>query len=105
MSAEPHDQADEPTTGEEDRGWVPPIVGSLSGGFGEAMAQAFEFAVVPVLFGLLGLWLDGLLGIRPVLTVVLLVIGITGVVARTLYTYKAKVEAEEEGKPWTRRRR
>lgn len=99
VSAEP-DQANE-----KDRGWVPPIVGSLYGGFGEALAQAFEFAVVPVLFGLLGIWLDGRLGIRPWLTVALLVIGITGVVARAIYVYKARVEAEEEGKPWTRRRK
>ena len=75
----------------------------LYGGFGEAMAQAFEFAVIPVLFGLFGLWLDGRLGTRPWLTVALLVVGIVGVVARLLYAYKARVETEEEGKPWTRR--
>lgn len=100
MGAEPHDQAND-----KDRGWVPPIAGSLYGGFGEALAQAFEFAVIPVLFGVLGLWLDGRLGTRPWLTVVLLVVGITGVVARAIYVYKARVEAEEEGKPWTRRRK
>ena len=84
---------------------VRPLVGSLYGGFGEALAQAFEFAAVPVLFALAGVWLDGRLGIRPWLTVALLVVGITGVVARAIYAYKARVEAEEEGKPWTRRRR
>jgi len=78
---------------------------SLYGGFGDALAQAFEFAVIPVLFGALGLWLDGRLGTRPWITVVLLVVGILGVVTRTLYVYKAKIEAEEEGKPWTRRAR
>ena len=78
---------------------------SLYGGFGDAMAQAFEFAVIPVLFGLLGLWLDSRLGTRPLLTTLLLVVGIAGVVARLIYSYTARVEAEEEGKPWTRRRR
>jgi len=78
---------------------------SLAGGFGEALAQAFEFAVVPVLFGLFGLWLDSRLGTRPWLTVALLAFGITGVVLRTMYRYNAQVEAEEEGKPWTRRPR
>lgn len=79
--------------------------GLLYGGFGDALAQAFEFAVIPVLFGALGLWLDSRLGTRPWITVVLLVLGVTGVVARALYVYKDKVEAEEEGKPWTRRAR
>lgn len=99
MGAHP-DQANE-----KDPARVPPIAGSLYGGFGDALAQAFEFAVIPVLFGLLGIWLDGRLGIRPWLTVALLVIGVTGVVARAIYVYKARVEADEEGKPWTRRRR
>ncbi|HUF83531.1 MAG TPA: AtpZ/AtpI family protein [Acidimicrobiia bacterium] len=77
----------------------------LYGGFGETLAQAFEFAVIPALFGLLGAWLDVRLGTRPWLTVGFLVLGIAGVVARLLYAYKSRVEAEEEGKPWTRRRR
>jgi hypothetical protein len=99
VSAEP----DRPA--EDQREWRPPVAGALAGGFGEALAQAFEFAVIPVLFGLAGLWLDGRLGIRPWLTVVLLTVGVTGVVARSIYLYKARVEADEEGKPWTRRRR
>ncbi len=80
-------------------------VGLLSGGFGDALAQAFEFAVIPILFAVGGVGLDAWLGTRPWLTVVLIVIGLTGVVARTVYVYKAKVEEEEEGKPWTRRAR
>jgi hypothetical protein len=99
VGAQPHQAS------EKDPGRVRPLVGSLYGGFGEALAQAFEFAAVPVLFALAGVWLDGRLGIRPWLTVALLVVGITGVVARAIYAYKARVEAEEEGKPWTRRRR
>jgi Putative F0F1-ATPase subunit Ca2+/Mg2+ transporter len=90
---------------EKGPGRVPPVAGSLYGGFGETLAQAFEFAVVPVLFGLLGVWLDGRLGTGPWLTVLLLVVGIIGVVARAIYAYKVRVEAEEEGKPWTRRRK
>jgi hypothetical protein len=96
----PHGQGNE-----KDRGWVPPMAGSIYGGFGETLAQAFEFAVVPVLFGLLGVWLDGKLDTRPWLTVALLVVGITGVVVRAFYAYNTRVEAEEEGKPWTRRRK
>jgi F0F1-type ATP synthase assembly protein I len=99
VTAEPNRSA------EDQRASDPLVTRGLYGGFGETLAQAFEFAIVPVLFGLAGLGLDGWLGTRPWLTVVLLVLGITGVVTRTLYTYKARVEAEEEGKPWTRRPR
>jgi F0F1-type ATP synthase assembly protein I len=77
---------------------------AVYGGFGEALAQAFEFAAIPVLFALFGVWLDGLAETRPVITVVLAVIGLVGVCVRTAYRYKAKVELDEEGKPWTRRR-
>jgi F0F1-type ATP synthase assembly protein I len=77
----------------------------LYGGFGDALAQAFEFAVIPVLFALLGLWLDSRFGTRPWATVVLLVIGLTGVIARSLYAYKDRIETEEKDKPWTRRQR
>ena len=77
----------------------------LNRGFGEALAQAFEFAAIPVLFAALGWWLDDRLGTRPILLVALAALGFVGVCLRTIYHYKAKVEREEEGKPWTRRPR
>jgi hypothetical protein len=78
---------------------------ALNNGFGDALAQAFEFAVVPVLFALFGLWLDSKFGSGHLWVVALSVFGITGVCVKTIYAYKAKVEKEEEGKPWTRRQR
>jgi Putative F0F1-ATPase subunit Ca2+/Mg2+ transporter len=78
---------------------------ALNNGFGEALSQAFEFAVTPILFALFGLWLDSRLGSGHLWVVVLSVLGITGVCIKTIYRYKAKVEREEEGKPWTRRQR
>jgi F0F1-type ATP synthase assembly protein I len=81
------------------------VAGSLYGGFGDALAQAFEFAIVPVLFALAGVGLDAWLGTGPWLTIVFVVFGLSGVIARTLYSYKARIELEEEGKPWTRRAR
>lgn len=78
---------------------------ALNNGFGDALSQAFEFAVTPILFALFGLWLDGRLGSGHLWVVVLSVLGITGVCVKTIYRYKAKVEREEEGKPWTRRQR
>jgi F0F1-type ATP synthase assembly protein I len=78
---------------------------SLNNAFGEALAYAFEFAVTPVLFAGLGWLLDRWLGTEPVFIVVLAAFGFIGVCIRTAYRYKDKVELEEEGKPWTRRRR
>jgi hypothetical protein len=78
---------------------------ALNNGFGDALSQAFEFAVTPILFALFGLWLDSRWGSGHLWVVVLSVLGITGVCVRTIYAYKAKIEKEEEGKPWTRRRR
>jgi F0F1-type ATP synthase assembly protein I len=75
---------------------------SIWQGFGDALAAAVEFVAVPILFGLLGLWLDGLLGTRPVLAIVLGLIGLVGVVARTYYWYVADMKREEEARPWTR---
>jgi F0F1-type ATP synthase assembly protein I len=77
----------------------------LNRGFGEGLAQAFEFAAIPLLFAALGWWLDDRLGTSPILTVALAALGFVGVCLRTIYHYIAKVERDEEGKPWTRRRR
>ena len=43
----------------------------LNNGFGNALALAVELTVSPVIFGFLGFLLDGWLGTRPVLMVVL----------------------------------
>lgn len=91
-----------PTVGDGDR-WAERR--ALHNGFGDALAQAFEFAVTPILFALFGLWLDSRLGTGPLWVVVLSALGITGVCIRTIYRYMAKIEKEEEGKPWTRRQR
>ena len=74
-------------------------------GFGDALAMAVEIVVTPLLFALLGYGLDGWLGIRPVLAVVLGLFGLVGVALRTYYWYEATMKREEEGKPWTRSRR
>ena len=76
----------------------------LNRGFGEALAQAFEFAAVPLLFAALGWFLDDRLGTSPFLLVALAAVGFVGVCLRTVYHYLARIEREEEGKPWTRRR-
>lgn len=78
---------------------------AMNRGFGEAMAQAFEFAAIPVLFAAFGWWLDDRLGTSPFLIVGLAAFGFVGACLRTVYFYLAKMQKEEEGKPWTRRPR
>jgi F0F1-type ATP synthase assembly protein I len=78
---------------------------ALNTTFGDALAYAFEFAATTALFAGLGWLLDRWLGTEPVLMVALAAFGFVGVCLRTVYRYKEKVEREEEGKPWTRRRR
>jgi F0F1-type ATP synthase assembly protein I len=76
---------------------------ALYGGFGNALATAFEMAAIPVLFALLGLWLDSRFGTRPVCMLTLTVLAIVGLGARSYYQYKAKMEAEEARRPtWKR---
>ena len=71
-------------------------------GFGEGLSAALELALAPVLFVLAGLWLDGRLGTRPWLAVVLAIFAMTGSTVSTLVKYKARAEAEDQGKPWAR---
>ncbi|MDH4145713.1 MAG: AtpZ/AtpI family protein [Acidimicrobiia bacterium] len=40
----------------------------LNNGFGDALARAFEFAVTPVVFGVLGFLVDRWLGVVPLFT-------------------------------------
>jgi F0F1-type ATP synthase assembly protein I len=92
--------------GAEGRGKIPWAERqAMNRGFGEALAQAFEFAAIPVLFAALGWWLDDRLGTSPALVVALATLGFVGVCLRTIYHYLAKTQKEEEGKPWTRRPR
>lgn len=71
-------------------------------GFSNALGQAVEMVVTPLLFALFGYWLDGVFDIRPVLTIAFAAIGVVGMALRTYYWYQAEIAREEEGKPWTR---
>ena len=57
-----------------------------------------------VIFVLLGLWIDGRVGTRPLFTVVLALFAVIGLSVRAYYTYKAQVARDEEGKPWLKSR-
>ncbi len=71
-------------------------------GFSDGFSQAVEMAVTPVLFALLGHWLDGHLGTGPLLTVSLAVFAMVGSFLRAYYHYLARCEALERDKAWSR---
>jgi len=75
---------------------------ALYNGFGNALGQAVEFAGVPVIFFLVGLWLDHKFGTAPVFAVALFVLAVVGVSVSAYYRYKAAMDQAEEGKPWKR---
>ena len=75
---------------------------ALYSGFSNALGQGVEFAGVPAIFFLLGLWLDHRFGTAPVFAVVLFVMAVVGVSVSAYYRYKAAMDEAEKGKPWKR---
>jgi F0F1-type ATP synthase assembly protein I len=73
-------------------------------GFEKALAQSMEIVVAPLLFALFGHWLDGRFGTSPVLAIVFGLIGVFAIVVRQYLWYRASMDREEKGKPWTRPR-
>ena len=73
-------------------------------GFANALTQAAEFVVAPLLFALVGHFLDTRFDTGPVLAIAFGLLGLFGVAARAYYGYRASMDREEEGKPWTRSR-
>ena len=74
----------------------------LYNGFGNAMSLGIEFALGPVIFGGLGWLLDRWLGIAPILTVVLAVVGVVAAFIRTWYRYDAEMKAKESDAVWNK---
>lgn len=71
-------------------------------GFGEALSLAVGLVITPLLFALFGWWLDRMFGTGPVLAIVFGLLGLLGQCAHMYYAYQARMEKEEEGKPWKR---
>lgn len=76
--------------------------GDLYRGMGDGFSRAFELALVPTIFGFGGYWLDRLLGILPILTIVFVLLAIVGLAARTWYAYDAQMREIESQGPWAR---
>ncbi len=69
-------------------------------GSGDGFSQALGLVLGPVILGLIGRGVDGLLGITPILTVAFVVLGVIGSVAAAYYRYIADMDQLDVGKPW-----
>lgn len=68
----------------------------------DGFSQAFELVCAPILFGLLGHWLDGRFSTGAVLTVIFAIAGAVGGVTRLVLAYRLQIQLIDQGKPWTR---
>ena len=64
-------------------------------GLGDGLALAFELAVTPTIFGIIGFFLDRWLGIVPVLTLTLGLFAVVGMFARMWYGYDLQMREQE----------
>jgi hypothetical protein len=70
---------------------------------GEGVAHGLELVIPTVALTLLGLGLDSLLGTKPIFLLVGFVWGVVGTFVSQYYKYRARSEALDAGKPWSRR--
>ena len=73
-------------------------------GYGDALTQALTLVVAPVLFGVLGAFIDGLLDTSPLFLLTLGLVGVLGSCVTAYYEYEARIARHDEGKPWARRK-
>jgi F0F1-type ATP synthase assembly protein I len=72
-------------------------------GFDDGWQQAIELTLTPVLFVLLGVWLDAKMGTRPLWTITLVLFAGGAAVATAYVRFQARSAKQDAGKPWTRR--
>ena len=72
-------------------------------GFGDGLARAFELAVTPAIFGLIGYGLDRWIGIVPVLTITLTLVALVVKGYLMWLEYDAAMRRHDEGKPWAKK--
>jgi len=76
----------------------------LNNGFGEALSRAFELAVTPALFGVMGWFLDRWVGTTPLFTIAFLLLAVCGVGYMTWFRYEEEMKRHEADAVWNRRR-
>lgn len=54
----------------------------------------YDLALTPLLFGLIGFWIDSKLGWIPLLTIVFTVVSFIGVILKTYFVYQFQMDLE-----------
>lgn len=68
----------------------------------DALSHAVAMVLFLVLFGLLGAWIDSLVGTGPIFLLLFGAIGAVGAFASAYYRYEARMADHDADKPWTR---
>lgn len=69
----------------------------------DALSRGVALVAAPVCFGLLGYWIDSMVGTGWVLAAVFATFGVLGSVTSLYCRYEARIARLDEGKPWMRR--
>jgi F0F1-type ATP synthase assembly protein I len=69
----------------------------------DLISHGLALVTVPVVLGLLGSFIDGLLGTGPVFLMALAALGVVGAFLSAYYRYERRIAHHDAGKPWTRR--
>lgn len=75
----------------------------LYNGFGDTFTRGMEMVLTPALLGGFGYFLDRVIGIVPVLTIVFTVIGVVGVAVKEYYAYEAEIRVQEADASWAKK--
>jgi len=70
-----------------------------------AVEQSIALVITPLLFGLLGAFIDSRLGTRPAFMLALVTLGAVGAFLSAYYRYRERMAHDDQGKPWTYRSR
>jgi hypothetical protein len=75
----------------------------LYNGFGDGLARAFELAVTPAIFGVIGYGLDRWIGIVPVFTIVFALVTLCVKGYLMWLDYEQAMRRHDEASPWGRK--
>jgi hypothetical protein len=91
-----------PQSGGQQEAFQPTEQGLMYRGYGDGMARAFEFALTPAIFCGIGYAVDRWLGIVPVFSIILFLVSVAGMFAKTWYAYEARMREEDAAAPWAK---
>lgn len=74
----------------------------LNRGYNDGLTRAVEIVGTPLLLGFVGYLLDGWLGIRPALTLVLGLVGVSGIFVKLWLGYDREMREHEANAVWAR---